>query len=319
MNRDKKIIYMGTPQFAVAPLKRLMESGYNICAVVTAPDKPSGRGLQLSQSDVKQFAIANGLEVLQPVSLKDPEFLNRLKSFGAELFVVVAFRMLPADVWKMPGLGTFNLHASLLPQYRGAAPINHAIINGERKTGVTTFLLDEKIDTGAVLFQKECLIEPHDNMGSLHDKLMEIGSELVVLTAEAIFSGNAKAIPQPSVNEQELKPAPKLSRETGSVDWKQSAESINNLIRGLSPYPAAYSVMKTEGKEIQVKIFSANLIEQKCEHSPGTIVKTSKTSFMVACGDGYLSITSLQPSGKRKMTTAEFMAGMRDPENWRFE
>lgn len=319
MNRDKKIIYMGTPQFAVAPLKRLMEYGYNVCAVVTAPDKPSGRGLQLSQSDVKQFAVANGLEVLQPVSLKDPAFLNELKSFGAELFVVVAFRMLPADVWKMPELGTFNLHASLLPNYRGAAPINHAIINGEQKTGVTTFLLDEKIDTGAVLFQKECLIEPEDNMGTLHDKLMDIGSELVVLTAEALFSGNAIAIPQPSVNEELLKPAPKLNRETGHIDWKQSAEKINNLIRGLSPYPAAYSVMKSGEREMQVKIFSACIVNQKCEHSPGTIVKTSKTSFMAACGEGYLSIASLQPSGKRRMTTAEFMAGMRDHENWRFE
>lgn len=319
MKTGKKIVYMGTPQFAVAPLKNLIESGYEVAAVITAPDKPGGRGLQLIRSDVKQFAEEKGLEVLQPLSLKDPEFLKQLASVEADLFIVVAFRMLPADVWKMPRLGTFNLHASLLPNYRGAAPINHAIINGETKTGVTTFLLDEKIDTGAILFQEECIIEPEDNMGTLHDKLMEIGSGLVVKTADALFSGNAVPVPQPAQREEELKPAPKLNRETGHIDWRQSAERISNQIRGLSPYPAAYSVMKAEGREIQVKIFSAAIVAQKCEHSPGTIVKTSKSSFMVACGEGYLSVTSLQPSGKRRMATGEFMAGIRDLESWKFE
>ncbi len=311
----RKIVYMGTPGFATEPLKALLESGYDIAAVITAPDKPSGRGLQLCESEVKKFASARDLRVMQPVSLKDPHFLEELKSLDAELFIVVAFRMLPREVWSMPALGCFNLHASLLPQYRGAAPINHAILNGEKITGVTTFFLDDKIDTGEILFQEKCTIDDNDNAGSLHDKLMHLGASLVVRTAGAIFNKTISPSPQ-VVDEKLLKTAPKLNRETGKIEWNKSRIEIYNQIRGLSPYPAAYTDMVSSDKSVQVKIFESELAEYDELKPFGTIIKESRHSFLVACGDGFLRITELQPAGKRRMKTSEFLAGIREPEKY---
>lgn len=310
----RKIVYMGTPGFATEPLKALIDAGYSVTAVVTAPDKPSGRGLQLSESEVKRFAKERGLKILQPVSLKDPQFLSELKSLDARLFIVVAFRMLPKDIWSMPELGCFNLHASLLPQYRGAAPINHAIINGEKMTGVTTFFLDDKIDTGEILFQERCDIGEEENAGSLHDKLMHLGAGLVVKTADAIFNNNIKPTPQ-NVTDAPLKPAPKLNRESGRIDWSRSRVEIYNQIRGLSPYPAAYTDMILQDKTLQIKIYESQFAHFPDLKPNGSIVKESKHSFLVACSDGYLRITELQPAGKRRMKANEFLAGIREPEN----
>jgi len=310
----RKIVYMGTPGFATEPLRALIDAGYNVAAVVTAPDKPSGRGLQLNESEVKKFAAERGIKTLQPVSLKEPQFLAELKSLDARLFVVVAFRMLPKDVWSMPELGCFNLHASLLPQYRGAAPINHAIINGEKTTGVTTFFLDDKIDTGEILFQERCDIKEDENAGSLHDKLMQLGAGLVVKTADAIFDNSISPFPQ-NVGDEPLKPAPKLNRETGRIDWSKSRGDIFNQIRGLSPYPAAYTDMIFQDKTLPVKIYESQFADFPDLKPIGTIVKESKHSFLVACSDGYLRITELQPAGKRRMKANEFLAGIREPEN----
>ena len=305
---------MGTPGFATEPLKALMDAGYSVEAVVTAPDKPSGRGLHLSESEVKRFATERGLKIMQPVSLKDHGFLEELKSLNADLFIVVAFRMLPREVWSMPVKGCFNLHASLLPQYRGAAPINHAIINGENITGVTTFFLDDKIDTGEIIMQEQCTIEDDDNAGTLHDKLMYLGANLVVKTADAIFSNSVIPFPQKDSGNT-LLPAPKLNRETGRIDWSKGRVEIYNLIRGLSPYPGAYTYMNCSGKEIQIKIYESQLAHLPYSGPVGSIVKESKHSFLIACSDGYLRITDLQPAGKRRMKASEFLAGIRELEN----
>lgn len=305
---------MGTPGFAVEPLRALLDAGYEVAAVVTAPDKPAGRGLNLIESEVKRFASGKGLKILQPVTLKDPGFLKELKSLDAPLFIVVAFRMLPKEVWSMPELGCFNLHASLLPNYRGAAPINHAIINGETETGVTTFFIDDKIDTGEILFQERCPIDEKENAGSLHDKLMAIGSALVVKTANSIFNGNALPYPQ-SIENTTIKPAPKLSRETGKVDWGRGAREIFNQIRGLSPYPAAFSELICSDKTVQMKLFESEIVYSDKSFPTGTIIRETKSSFLVACGENCLRILELQPSGKRRMKASEFMAGFRDLEN----
>lgn len=318
MDKRGKIVFMGTPLFAVVPLKRLIEEGFDVAAVVTVPDKPSGRGLVPTQSEVKIYAGSLKIPVLQPISLRDPEFLKELSMLKADLFIVVAFRMLPKEVWSMPVLGTFNLHASLLPDYRGAAPINWALINGESKTGVTTFLIDEKIDTGAILFSEECEITEDETAGVLHDRLMTIGGELVVKTTYALFNGNASQKAQPIKENSHIRPAPKLSRETGKIDWSRSPADIHNLVRGLSPSPAAHSVLTDGQKEIPVKIFLSRyfLQDNSCEF--GKITNISKNSFHVECKGGSVEILEVQLPGKKKVTAREFLAGFRNPESYRF-
>ena len=313
-----RIVYMGTPDFAVAPLEALLNAGYDVAAVVTVPDKQSGRGMKVNESAVKKFAVSKGLPVLQPEKLKAPEFLEQLRSYNANLFVVVAFRMLPKEVWSMPYLGTFNLHASLLPQYRGAAPINWAIINGERITGVTTFMIDEEIDTGKILFQESCNIEEYDNMGTLHDKLMNMGSALVVKTVKAIENRRTKPVVQDTTH-LTMRPAPKLSKETGRIDWTKSAGSINNLVRGLSPYPCAWSEMTSGDTTVSVKIFESYPVRNDDSSiAPGTITSDGKTFIEVKCGTGSLRIIDLQVAGKKRMLVKDFLLGCRDIESYRF-
>ncbi len=312
---------MGTPSFAVVPLRRLLEENFEIAAVVTAPDKPSGRGLTLNSSEVKKFAIANNLPVLQPDSLRDPVFLGELALYQADLFIVVAFRMLPEVVWSMPPLGTFNLHASLLPRYRGAAPINWAIIRGEKITGVTTFMLNKEIDTGDILFRQECPIDVDDDFGTLHDKLSETGASLVVKSARAIAQGIVSPVEQSVLESQigNISAAPKLTKETGKIDWRENGESVRNLVRGLSPYPGAYSRL-TDGEQcLDVKIFRCNIAEKIPPGSPGTIVVDAGKRLFVACRDNYIGITELQMAGKRRMTAEEMLRGFRNIEKFKFE
>jgi len=313
-----RIVYMGTPEFAVAPLDALLKAGYDVAAVVTVADKQSGRGMKVSESAVKKYAVEHGLPVLQPEKLKDPEFLEQLRSYKANLFVVVAFRMLPKEVWSMPYLGTFNLHASLLPQYRGAAPINWAIINGEKFTGVTTFMIDEQIDTGKILFQENCSIESYDNAGTLHDRLQEMGSKLVVKTVEAIKNRRTKPWAQEAV-QATLKPAPKLTKELAHIDWNKDAVDINNLIRGLSPYPAATSsFVPAEGEPVPVKIFESYVTkEEDTSLAPGTITTDGKTYIQIKCGNRSIRILDLQAAGKKRMDVKSFLLGFRDASNYR--
>ena len=329
--RKTRIVYMGTPEFAVAPLKALIDSGHNVVGVVTVADKPSGRGLKVNESAVKQFAVEKGIPVLQPIRLKDPEFLKALADFKADLFVVVAFRMLPEEVWTMPKLGTFNLHAALLPQYRGAAPINWAVINGENMSGVTTFMIDHDIDTGGIILRQECRIARTDTAGDLHDKLMSIGSELVVETVEGIIEKNVETRVQRSFiqGSEVLKPAPKLTRALCHIDWNDTAAAIYNLIRGLSPYPTAFTELVRidgTGAAQQLKIFfgepvTGDEFESLKQRSiggtadrPGSILSDGKTFFAITTMDGAVSITDLQLSGKKRMDVKAFLAGFRNPE-----
>ena len=315
---DLRIVFMGTPDFAVASLKALVERGYNIVGVVTAPDRPAGRGKLLSESAVKQYAVKNNLPILQPEKFKNQEFIDELKNLHADLQVVVAFRMLPEIVWAMPRLGTFNLHGSLLPQYRGAAPLNRAIINGETKTGVTTFLLDHEIDTGKILLKKEIEISENDTVGDIHDRLMEIGSSLVIETVDAIAEGNIQPVSQSELLAgSEIKHAPKIFKEDCKINWSKSAESIRNLIRGLSPYPAAWTVIVNSktGEEIQTKIFFALKDHSIKNSTPGSIESDGKTFLNVACGDIRLQITDLQIAGKKRMKTEEFLRGFQQINN----
>jgi len=320
--RKPRIVYMGTPEFAVAPLDALRKKGYKVVGVVTVADKPSGRGLKVNESAVKKYAVANGIPVLQPVKLKDPEFLKQLAAFKADLFVVVAFRMLPEEVWSMPRLGTFNLHASLLPQYRGAAPINWAIINGEKLTGVTTFMLDKNIDTGGIILRQDCRIEDTDDAGTLHDKLMEMGSSLVCDTAELIFQHNVELRTQRSFvqGSEVLRPAPKLTRENTRIDWNRNTVEVWNLIRGLSPYPAAYTELDTP-EHPQLKIFKAEKMQTLPEGAvglaPGQLFSDGKSYLGIATADGAVSILELQLEGKKRMEVRAFLAGFRNPENYR--
>ncbi len=310
---------MGTPEFAVAPLKSLLAAGYNICAVVTAPDKPVGRGQKIAQSDVKKYAVENSLRVLQPESLKDPEFIAQLKALDAHLFIVVAFRMLPKAVWSIPKLGTFNLHASLLPMYRGAAPINWAIINGETISGVTTFLIDENIDTGKILFNQECEIAESDNAGDLHDKLMNMGANLVIKTVAALIKGEVNAVEQQSyTNCSALKIAPKLTKETGAINWQLTSLEIANLIRGLSPYPAAHSILENTTKLIPVKIFEAAHSNSSTKLLPGQIETDGKNYLRAGCANGSLDIISLQAAGKKRLFIKDFLAGFKDAQSYSF-
>ncbi len=303
-----RIVFMGTPDFAVATLDALVKADCQVVAVITAPDKPAGRGRKIQQSAVKKYAVAHQIPTLQPTNLKDPNFVEELKVYKADLQIVVAFRMLPKVVWQMPKYGTFNLHASLLPEYRGAAPINWAIINGETKTGVTTFFIDEKIDTGTIILQEETEISPTETVGELHDKLMEIGSKLVVKTVEDIASGNVKTTKQP---EKDLKPAPKLFPETCKIDWEHPLDDIYNLIRGLNPYPAAWTYIKGSTK---LKLFDVAKHNVEHQRSIGTIFSENKQIF-IAVKDGLLEVKSLQMAGKRRMDAKSFLNGYQFEEN----
>lgn len=303
---------MGTPDFAVAPLRALVEGGYEVVAVVTTPDKPAGRGLKLHESPVKQYAQSVGIPVLQPVKLRDEQFIQELRAYQADLFIVVAFRMLPEVVWTMPPKGTFNLHASLLPQYRGAAPINWAIINGEHTTGVTTFFLKHEIDTGDILFRQEVPILPTDNAGTLHDKLMTVGADLVVKTVEAIGKGSVVPSAQAQlVKGTELKEAPKIFRETCQLDWSKQGIQLVNLIRGLSPHPAAFTNLIVEGEEVAAKIFTAHFEASIHSQHTGSYLSDGKTFLKVACADGYIYIDELQMAGKKRLGIEEFLRGFR--------
>lgn len=323
---------MGTPEFAVAPLDAIIEKGYDVVGVVTVPDKPSGRGLKLNESAVKQYAVSKGLKIMQPVSLKEQGFLDELAALEADLFIVVAFRMLPKVVWSMPKMGTFNLHGSLLPQYRGAAPINWAIINGEKKSGVTTFLIDEKIDTGNILMRQECAIGENENVGSLYDRLMAIGAELVVKSVEGLADGTLVPQPQELFLPEELRGkdidtvvngAPKLTKELCRIKWDNPVSKIHNLVRGLSPYPAAFSTITDGIKEIDMKIFEALPVGGSCGASSngipaGTVVSDKKSYIHVICSEGRLSLEEIQLAGKKRMKVKDFLLGFRDIENFRF-
>jgi len=319
--KELRIVFMGTPDFAVASLKALVNSGYNVVGVITAPDKPAGRGKKINESAVKKYAVKKDLPVLQPEKLKNPEFLNELEALKADIQVVVAFRMLPEAVWDMPRLGTFNLHASLLPQYRGAAPLNWAIINGETKTGVTTFLLDHKIDTGKILFKKEIEIWENDTVGTIHDSLMEVGANLVLQTVVALATGDYNPIPQSDlINEKEIRHAPKIFKEDCRINWTKDVDSVRNLIRGLSPYPSAWSVLvhKDSGSEIITKLYFAIQVDGFSDEKPGTIETDGKTFLKVACGNGWLQITDLQIAGKKRMKILDFLRGFQRIGEYRF-
>lgn len=332
MNIFKKtrIVYMGTPEFAVAPLDALIRNGYKVVGVVTVADKASGRGLKVNESAVKKYAVGHGIPVLQPISLKDPEFIEALKAWKPDLFAVVAFRMLPKVVWEIPKLGTFNLHAALLPQYRGAAPINWAVINGDMMTGVTTFMIDEGMDTGKIMFREQCRISETDTAGDIHDKLMEIGSNVVVQTVEAIIDNHVEFRLQKSFiqGSEVLRPAPKLSRELCHIDWNCRTKDICNLIRGLSPYPAAFTELVKDDKAVQMKIFFGEKVLgeafgsmlEKCglaSAAPGTVLSDGKEFLAVATADGAVSVTDLQMAGKKRMGVKDFLIGFREPMSWR--
>ena len=298
---------MGTPDFAVEPLRRLVEAGKNIVAVVTMPDKPAGRGHKIQFSPVKEYALSVNIPLLQPVNLKDPEFVEELRSYQADLQIVVAFRMLPEIVWNMPPLGTFNLHASLLPQYRGAAPINWAVINGETETGITTFFLQHEIDTGNIIMQEKITIAPDDNAGIVHDKLMMLGADLVLQTVNQIESGNVASIPQP---DGELKAAPKIFKDTCRINFNATAESVRNLVRGLAPYPAAWiELTDPAGNTTNMKIYEVSKELCTPSHPAGTLVCDGKKILKVAVQDGYIHLDQIQLAGKKRMPAADLMRG----------
>lgn len=302
------IVFMGTPEFAVASLQKMVEAGCHVIAVVTAPDKPAGRGMELQQSAVKKYALGQGLTVLQPEKLKSPAFIEQLRSLNAQLQVVVAFRMLPEIVWNMPPRGTINVHGSLLPQYRGAAPINWAIINGEKTTGVTTFKLQHEIDTGNILLQDTIDIRDDETAGELHDEMKEVGASLLVRTLEGIAANSIREVPQDATKDvKDLKHAPKIFTETCHINWEQPVNDVYNLIRGLSPYPAAFTMLH----EKKLKIFGAEKTIISHVQKPGNFETDGKTYLRFACSDGYINITELQLEGKKKMKTADFLRGYR--------
>ncbi|GAP72884.1 methionyl-tRNA formyltransferase [Candidatus Symbiothrix dinenymphae] len=312
MKQSPKIVFMGTPDFAVASLRALVVGGYNIVGVVTMPDKPAGRGQQIRYSPVKTFALEHHLPLLQPEKLRDAVFLEALRAWEADLQIVVAFRMLPEAMWAMPRLGTFNLHASLLPQYRGAAPINWAIINGETETGITTFFLTHEIDTGKVLDQVKIPIADTDTAETVHDRLMNLGAELVLKTVEAIAQGNAQPTAQETmgVNPADLRPAPKLFRETCRIHWNRPVKEIYDFIRGLSPYPAAWTDLATPKGEIwELKIFETEKIFDTHHLPPATIVTDGKKIIDVAAQDGFIRLKSVQQAGKKRLPIADFICG----------
>lgn len=311
--KDLRIVFMGTPEFASTSLRRLVDEGYNIVAVVTTPDKPAGRGQKMHLSDVKLTALNLGLPLLQPEKLRDEEFLAALRALQPDLGIVIAFRMLPEVVWAMPRLGTFNLHASLLPEYRGAAPINWAIINGETRTGVTTFLLNHEIDKGAIIEQEAVDILAEDNIGTLYDKLMNIGSELVVRTVEKVASGGYATIEQMHIDEATLKPAPKIFKDDCKVDWSRSGRDIVNLVRGLAPYPAAWTPIYRDKEECgSIKLFGVRFEADNKTGSVGEVVTDMRTYLGVRCQDGVIYLDDLQLAGKRRMAIKELLLGWRD-------
>ncbi|MCQ2115483.1 MAG: methionyl-tRNA formyltransferase [Bacteroidales bacterium] len=324
-----RIVYMGTPEFAIAPLEELLKNGYKVIAVVTVPDKASGRGLKVNESAVKKYAVEHNIPVYQPEKMKDPEFIEAMKALKPDLFVVVAFRMLPKVVWEIPKLGTFNLHAALLPQYRGAAPINWAIINGERVSGVTTFMIDDGIDTGKIMIREQVRIDENETAGSLHDKLMEVGSKVVLQTVEGLIENDIEFRLQKTFiqGDEQLRPAPKLTKELCHIKWDADTVSIRNLIRGLSPYPAAYTDMVKDGVTTSMKIFSttvaseeflaARMAEKGVDNFvPGTVLSDGKTYLAITTNDGALLIDELQLAGKKRMDVKAFLLGFRDPESY---
>lgn len=314
-----RIVFMGTPDFAVESLKALVENNYNVVGVITVPDKPAGRGQKIRQSAVKKYAMEQNLNVLQPVKLKDPEFIEELKALNANLQIIVAFRMLPEIVWNMPEYGTFNLHGSLLPHYRGAAPINWAVINGDNETGVTTFFLKHEIDTGNVIFQERMPIELTDNAGSVHDKMMIIGGQLVTKTVKAIEEGNYPQIDQSEfIKEGEaLKEAPKIFKNSCKIDWSKSIKSIYDFIRGLSPYPAAWAeLVATDGKATSVKIFETEMISEVHSLPIGAIRTDNKKFIHIAVESGFINILHLQIAGKKRLLTEELLRGFNLSEEW---
>ena len=304
---DLRIVFFGTPEFAVASLDRLVSEGFDVAAVVTMPDKIAGRGHKLLESDVKKYAVAKGLPVLQPEKLKSPEFIDQLRNINADLFIVIAFRMLPEAVWAMPRLGTFNLHGSLLPKYRGAAPINRAIMNGETETGITTFFLKHEIDTGDMIEQRSTPISDDDNVGTVHDRLMEMGADMVVSTVNSILDGSLSTRPQP---EGEFVAAPKIFKEDCRIDWTRDAVTVHNQVRGLSPYPAAFTTFEDkEGRRFDAKIFLTALTGRDAGNSvPGEIVIDGKRMY-IGASDSQVEILSLQPAGKKRMGTSAFLLG----------
>ncbi len=333
--RKVHIVFMGTPEFAVPSLDALLKNGYNVAGVVTVADKPAGRGQKMVESPVKQYAVEHGLPVLQPVSLRDPEFLESLQALNADIFVVVAFRMLPPEVWQMPRLGTFNLHAALLPQYRGAAPINWAVIGGERMTGVTTFMINEGMDTGHIIFREQCRIGADDCAGDIHDKLMDIGANLVLQTVDALIDKNFQLRLQKSFIQgaEVLHPAPKITKELCHIDWNDGTKRIHNLIRGLSPHPGAFTnLVSPEGETLQLKIYASEMVDEEgvakmledCAAGgtkgglpvPGTVLSDGKTYFALTTADGVISVTDLLISGKKRMDVRSFLAGFREPNEY---
>ena len=317
-SKGLRIVYMGTPDFAVMPLRYLVENGYNVVGVVTTPDKPAGRGLKIQECAVKHYAVSAGLHILQPEKLKNPEFVEQFRALRADLGIVIAFRMLPEIIWAMPALGTFNLHASLLPQYRGAAPINWAIINGEIETGVTTFMLNHEIDKGDILCQSKVAITPEDNAGTLHDKLMETGTALVAETVEKIASGSVEPLNQEQIAAGTIKDAPKIFKETCKIDWNRPCAEINDLVRGLSPYPAAWSDLQKGDESLPVKIYAVQPEQNENPAAAGTILSDGKTFVKVACSDGYIRIEELQLAGKRRMSVHDLLLGFKGIETMRF-
>ncbi len=309
--KDLRIVFMGTPEFAEFTLRRLVGDGYNIIGVVTMPDKPMGRhGSVLQSSPVKKYAVEQGIPVLQPEKLKDPAFIEQLTALKADLQIVVAFRMLPEIVWNMPRLGTFNLHGSLLPQYRGAAPINWAIINGDKETGVTTFFLKHEIDTGDIIYQERIPILSDDNAGTMHDKLMELGADLTVRTLDDIIAGKVRQIPQDQIPADEIRPAPKIFKETCRIDWNQPTQKVYDFIRGLSPYPAAWTVLRSsDGREQDFKIYSATPVSADTLMKPGTIRCDGKRVLEVFTADGAIRLDEVQAAGKKRMPVCSFLCG----------
>lgn len=314
MKKQLRIVFMGTPDFAVPSLATLLENNYQVVGVITAPDKPAGRGQQIQQSAVKKYALENKLNILQPEKLKSTDFINELQNLNANLFIVVAFRMLPEIIWQMPILGTFNLHASLLPQYRGAAPINWAVINGENETGVTTFFLQHEIDTGNIIFQEKIKIEATDNAGNVHDKLMHVGSSLVLKTVKAIEEDTVTQQTQSSIESGILRHAPKIFKETCLIDWNKSVTEIHNLIRGLSPFPTAFTyvggkVLKIfEARQFYNEITETIYVESKNDLQI-SIITNNKTYLAIKCSDGFLELLTVQLEGKKRMSIEEFLRG----------
>lgn len=309
--KDLKIVFFGTPEFAVESLKRLVEGGYNVVGVVTMPDKPAGRGHKMFHSPVKEYAVENGLKLMQPVKLKDPEFVEELRGLHADLQIVIAFRMLPEIVWSMPPLGTFNLHASLLPKYRGAAPINWAVMNGDTETGVTTFFLKHEIDTGDIIQQQKMPIGRHDNVETVYDGLMKMGAGMVIETVDAIIAGTVHAIPQDGLlaKNEEPTPAPKIFKDTCKIDWNWCGEKIYNHVRGLSPYPAAWTEITDHAGNVHaVKIFETGEPETCGNAEPGAVI-ADKNRMWIGCGDGKIEILSLQLAGKKRMDAGAFLCG----------